>query len=48
MSGGVSEAYMNNGIEALVREYGTVEAYLTRELALGRETLDTLRRKLMV
>lgn len=47
MSGGVSEIYMNNGIEVLVREYGSVEAYLARELDVSKEALDALRRKLL-
>ena len=32
MSGGVSEVYMSNGIDALVGEYVSVEAYLAHEL----------------
>lgn len=48
MSGGVSEIYMNNGIEVLVREYGSVEAYLAQELDVGKETRDALCRKMLV
>ena len=47
MFGGMSEIYMNNGIEVLVREYGSVEAYLSRELDVSKEALDALRRKLL-
>lgn len=47
MSGGVSEVYMNNGINALVREYGTVEAYFARELDVGKEEREALSRKLL-
>lgn len=47
MSGGVSEVYMNSGIEALVKEYGTVETYLARELGVGREEQEALRRRFL-
>ena len=47
MSGGVSEAYMKNGIDALIREYGSVEGYLAQELDVGKEEREKLRRKLL-
>ena len=47
MSGGVSRVYMNNGINALVREYGTVEAYLAQALDVGKEEREALSRKLL-
>ena len=45
MSGGVSAAYMNNGIDALNREYGTVGGCLSQELAVGSDELDALKHR---
>ena len=45
LSGAVSEAYMDNAIDALDREYGSVQGYLSEALGInGRET-ELLRQK---
>ncbi len=48
MSGSVSEAYMNNGIDAMIRAFGSVEGYLARGLNVDREEMETLRQRFLV
>lgn len=48
MPGGVFEAYMNNGINRLIREYGSVDAYLEQALGMGKKEQEALRRKYLV
>lgn len=47
MSGGVFAAYMDNAIDALVKEYGSVSEYLRQALGVGHAELEALRRKLL-
>lgn len=48
MSGGVSEIYMSNGIEAIIDQYGSVDKYLERELGLGADGREALRARFLV
>jgi hypothetical protein len=47
MSGGVAETYMNNAIDALNRECGSVQGYL-RELGVGESEIGEIRNKLLI
>jgi hypothetical protein len=47
MSGGVAETYMNNAIDALNRECGSVQGYL-RELGVGKKEIGEIRSKLLI
>ena len=47
MSGGVAETYMNNAIDALNRECGSVQGYL-RELGVGEKEIGEIRSKLLI
>jgi hypothetical protein len=47
MSGGVAETYMNNAIDALNRECGSVQGYL-RELGVGEREIGEIRNKLLI
>lgn len=46
MSGGVVETYMDNAINALIREFGSVRGYL-RELGVGEREISELRGRLL-
>ena len=48
ISGGVLEAYMANAIDALIREFGDVQGYLSRALGVGEAELAQLRRTFLV
>ena len=47
MCGGVAEPYMNNAIDALNRECGSVQGYL-RELGVGEKEIGEIRSKLLI
>jgi len=47
MSGGVAETHMNNAIDALNRECGSVQGYL-RELGVGEKEIGEIRSKLLI
>ena len=47
MSGGVAETYMDNAIEALNRECGSVQGYL-RELGVGEREIGEIRSKFLI
>jgi len=47
MSGGVAETYMNNAIDALNRECGSVQGYL-RELGVGEREIGEIRSKFLI
>ena len=47
LSGGVFEAYMSDAIDSLIKEYGSVEAYLGQELGVGRPETEALRMKFL-
>ena len=47
MSRGVFAAYMDNAIDALIREYGSVSEYLRQAIGVGKEEIEALRRKLL-
>lgn len=46
MSGGVAETYMDNAINALIREFGSVRGYL-RELGVGEREISEIRGRLL-
>lgn len=46
MSGGVAETYMDNAINALIREFGSVRGYLL-ELGIGEREISELRGRLL-
>ena len=47
LSGAVSEAYMDNAINALSREYGSVQGYLAEVLDVGKQETELLRHKFL-
>lgn len=47
MSGAVAEVYMDNALDALDREYGGVQGYLTEALGVGREETERLRQRFL-
>ena len=47
MSGAVAEVYMDNALDALDREYGGVQRYLTEALGVGREETERLRQRFL-
>ena len=47
MSGAVAEVYMDNALQALGREYGGVQGYLSEAMGVGPEETACLRRKFL-
>ena len=47
MCGAVSGAYMDNALDALGREFGSVYGYLSEALGVGDEEIGFLRRKFL-
>ena len=47
MSGAVAEALMDNALEALDREYGGVQGYLSEALGVGRAETERLRQRFL-
>ncbi len=47
MSGGVDASFMENAIDALEREYGSVRGYLNEALGVGNGEIEALREKLL-
>ena len=48
MSGGVFESYMNNALDALEQNYGSVAGYLREELGIGDAETEILRSRYLV
>jgi protein-tyrosine phosphatase len=45
MSGGVLAPYMNNILDTIIKEYGSVETFIAKELNIGNDGLELLRNR---